>query len=105
MNVITNGNVVKRQEKTGVTLRTNAGITTDIFGNWLWLSSSYTNPYKSSVLFVGHGQTVQTQIRRRRTRRLIRVSTVYLHNIQLILEYKSKIPPTALKNGLDWSNW
>ena len=36
------------------------------------------NPYKPSVLFVGHQQTVQNQIRRRKTRRLIRFSTVYL---------------------------
>ena len=34
------------------------------------------NPYKPSVLFVVHGQTVQTQIRRCIMRRLIRVSTV-----------------------------
>ena len=36
------------------------------------------NPLKPSVLFVGHWQTVQTQIRRHRTRRLIRVSSVCL---------------------------
>ena len=35
-----------------------------------------TNPYKPSVPFLGHRQTVQTQIRRRRTRRLIRIFTV-----------------------------
>ena len=40
----------------------------------------YVNPYKHSVLFVGQWQTVQTKIRRRRTRRLIRVSTIYLQN-------------------------
>ena len=34
------------------------------------------NPYKPGVLFLGHKQTVQTQIRRRRTWRLIRVYTV-----------------------------
>ena len=34
------------------------------------------NPYKHSVPFFGYRQTVQTQIRRRRTRRLIRVVTV-----------------------------
>ena len=39
-----------------------------------------TYNYKSSVLFVGHRQTVQTQIRRHRTRRLIRVSIVSIHN-------------------------
>ena len=36
------------------------------------------NPYKPSVLFVGQGQTEQNQIRRRKTRRLIRLSTVCL---------------------------
>ena len=36
------------------------------------------NPYKPSVPFLGHRQTVHTQIRRRRTRHLIRVFTVCL---------------------------
>ena len=40
------------------------------------------NPYKPSVLFVRHRQTVQTQIRRRNTLRLLRVSTVCLQNVQ-----------------------
>ena len=31
--------------------------------------------YKPGILFVGHRQTVLTQIRRRKLRRLIRVST------------------------------
>ena len=35
----------------------------------------HINPYKPSVFFVGHRQTVQTQIRRCKTRHLIRVST------------------------------
>ena len=39
------------------------------------------NPYMHSVLFVGRRQTVQTQTRRRRERRLIRVSTVCLHSV------------------------
>ena len=34
------------------------------------------NPYKPSVYFVGHRQTVQTQSKRRKLWRLIRVSTV-----------------------------
>ena len=37
------------------------------------------NPYKPSVLYMGHRKTVQTQIRRRRMERLIRVSTVCSH--------------------------
>ena len=36
------------------------------------------NPYKPSVPLLGHRQTVQTQIRRHRTRRLIKVFTVCL---------------------------
>ena len=41
----------------------------------------FINPFSPSVLFVGHEQTVQTQIRRRKTRGLIRVSTVSLQNV------------------------
>ena len=41
------------------------------------------NPFKPSVLYVRHRQAMQTQIRRRTTRRLIRVSTVCLHNVPL----------------------
>ena len=37
----------------------------------------YLNQYKPSVPFLGHRQTVQTQIRHRRMWRLIRVFTVY----------------------------
>ena len=39
------------------------------------------NPYKSSVLFAGHKQTVQTQIRHYKTRRLIRVYNACLQNV------------------------
>ena len=49
-------------------------------------SPKLLNPYKPSVVFIGHRQTVQSQIRRRRTRRLIRVFTVcwqeYLFEIE-----------------------
>ena len=45
-------------------------------------NSTLLNPLEPSVLFVGHRQTVQTQIRRHRMRRLIRVSTVCLQIIQ-----------------------
>ena len=44
------------------------------------------NPYMPSVLYVGHRQIAQTQIRCHRMRRLIRVSTVCLHNFLLKLE-------------------
>ena len=45
----------------------------------------FFNPYKPSVLFVGHMQTTQTQIRHHRGWRLIRVSTVCLENVLLKL--------------------
>ena len=44
------------------------------------------NPCKPSVLFVGHMRTAQTQIRRRETWRLIRVSNVCFQND--LLEYE-----------------
>ena len=44
------------------------------------------NSFKSSVLFVGHRQRVETQTRRRRVRRLIRVLTVCLHNVLSLFE-------------------
>ena len=40
-----------------------------------WEASRTHYPYKPSVFFVEHMQTVQTQIRRCKTRHLIRVST------------------------------
>ena len=46
------------------------------------------NPFKPSVLFVGHRQTVETQTRRRRTQCLIRVSTVCLQNVLSKFEQK-----------------
>ena len=51
------------------------------------------NPLKPNFLFVGHRQTVQAQIRRRTSRRLIRVSTVCLQNVLLDHKRKLKIPP------------
>ena len=39
------------------------------------------NPYKPSVLFMGHWQTVQTQIRHRIMRCLIWIFTVCLQNV------------------------
>ena len=48
---------------------------------------------------MGHRQTVQTQIRNRRLRRLIRVSTVYLQNVLSNLKKKNmKIPPNNPEN-------
>ena len=44
-------------------------------------ASTNIYPFKPSGLFVGHRQTVQTRIRRRKSRRLIKVSTVCLQNV------------------------
>ena len=68
---------------------------------WVFSFSSF-NPYKPSVLFKGHRQIVQTQIRRRVLRRLIWVSTVCLQNVLLEFEWKWKIPSNIPqnKNGL-----
>ena len=61
---------------------------------------SHSNPYKPRVLFVGHRQTVQNQIK---TRRLICFSTVCKHKFLLKFEEKSKSPPNNPKigNGLE----
>ena len=53
------------------------------------------NLYVLSVLFVGYMLTVRTQIRRRRTRRLIMVSIVSSHNL-LKFGLKRKISPATL---------
>ena len=52
--------------------------------------------------FLGYRQTVQTQIRRRRTRRLIRVHTVCLQEFLFQIEYKWNCKPDTPKiwNGL-----
>ena len=49
-------------------------------------TSPLLNPFKPRALFVGHRQTVQNQIRRGNTRRLIRFSTVCLQNVLLKFE-------------------
>ena len=48
-----------------------------------FIVGQYFNPYKPDVIFVGLRQTVQTQIRRSTTLRLIRISTVCLQNVLL----------------------
>ena len=44
------------------------------------------NPFKPSVLFMGHRQTVKNQTKDRRTRRLVRFCTVCLQNVHLKFE-------------------
>ena len=79
------------------TERSNIGFT--LTGQNFSLISSLAgiNPYKPNLLFVGHRQIVQTQIRRRSTRHLIRVSGVYLQNVILRFKQKHKYHPTPLK--------
>ena len=70
---------------------------------FLLLKFCIPNPYKPSVLFMGRRQTVQTLIRRHVLRRLIRVSTVCLQNVQLKFEYKwKKYHPTILNIEMNW---
>ena len=54
------------------------------------ISRRFFNPHKPRILFKGHRQTMHAQIRCRQTRRLIRVSTVCLHNFLLIFENNEK---------------
>ena len=60
---------------------------------------SCINPYRPGVLFVVHWQTLQTQIRGRRTQRLVGISTVSLQSVPLKFEWKWKIPPYTPKIG------
>ena len=55
------------------------------------------NPYKTSVLFVGHRHIVQAKIRRHRLQCLIRFSTVLLD-----LNKNEKQPPATLKTKMAW---
>ena len=65
-------------------------------------SSQFTiNPYKPGVPFVVHRRTVQTLIRHRIMRRLIKVFTVCLQKFQLQTEQKWKIYLTSLKWQMD----
>ena len=74
-------------------------------GNIFCNSSVLLNPYKPSVLFVGHRQTVQNQMRRRKMRCLIRfLSTICLQNKYKNLNKKEKYHPTTLKLDMDSSN-
>ena len=55
------------------------------------------NLYKPSVLLMGHRQTAQNQTRRRRSRRLVRFSTVCSQKVLLDMEYKWKYHTTSHK--------
>ena len=61
------------------------------------------NPHKPSVLYMGHRKTVQTQIRRRRMGRLIRVSTVCSYKVLLDWNKNEKNHPTPQKFQIDTS--
>ena len=60
------------------------------------------NPYMTSVLRMGHMQTVQTQIRHRMMRCLITIFTVCKQNVLLDFRKKWEKPPDTSKiwNGL-----
>ena len=54
------------------------------------------NPYMPSVNFMGHRQTVQTQIRNHRIWCLIRIFTICLQKVLWANLEKEKIPPKTL---------
>ena len=97
--------------KTGFTVDPNplASNEASWSGSTLFLStqSIRINPYKLSLLFVGHRQTVQTKISCRIKLRLIKVFTVCLKNILCTFELIRKITPSTPKiwNRLDLSIW
>ena len=70
---------------------------------WVTYTTKLFNPYKTSVLFVGHRQIVQAEIRRHRLQCLIRLSTVCLQDVLLKFEYEWKSTPNNPEdeNGLD----
>ena len=72
---------------------------TSIISYFLIREYAIFNPYKPGVLFLWHRQTVQTQIRRRRTRRLIRVFTVCWQEFLTKIEQKWKSTPDTPKIG------
>ena len=70
--------VCKGYQKTTLSIALPAGL--DIERSLNDTRNIFSNPYKPSVLFVGHQQTVQNQIRRCIMRLLIRFSTVCSQN-------------------------
>ena len=74
------------------------------FGNHIEKINFISLTHISPTIFLWniYRQTVRTQIRCRNMRHLIRVSTVYLQNVQLKFEKKNeKYHPTTLK--MDWT--
>ena len=68
------------------------------------INGSWLNPFKPSVLFVGHRQTAQTQIRRHITWRLIRVSTVCKQKFFYKLNRNEKDHPSNMQMWTDWKD-
>ena len=67
---------------------------------FLWFDN--INPYKHTVSFLGHRQTVKTQIRRHRTRRLVRVFTVCLQKfIKKYDKNETKYTRNPLNENMD----
>ena len=65
---------------------------------WVTYTTKVFNPYKTSVLFVGHRQIAQAMIRRHRLQCLIRFFTVCLQDVLLKFEYEWK---TTSNNHVD----
>ena len=59
---------------------------------------SQFNPFKPGVLFMGHKQTEQSQIRRRNTRRPIWDYSVCLHDFHRKVKQKLKTTPNVPKS-------
>ena len=70
----------------------------------LRLDHGLINPYKPGVPFLRHRQTVQTQIRCRRTRRLIRVYTITHRNFYQNMIKMKTVHQTPLKWKMDSSS-
>ena len=68
------------------------------------LDISYLNPYTHNVLFVRHRQTVQTQLRGRKTRGLTGSPLFAYRKFCLTLNKMKKYYPPTLKTEMDWSN-
>ena len=83
-----------KQTGTDMQVRTQQG--------WTGICNA-TLTHLSLASFVGHWQTVQNQVRRRKTRRLIRFSTVCLQKFLYKMKMEKKTPKT-LKTEMYWFN-
>ena len=63
------------------------------------------NPYKPTVLFVGHRQTVQTQIRCLTNATSNQSQQFAYRMLYYNLNENEKYLPTTIETKMDWSNW